>query len=300
MALLLDGKKISSQIKQELQREVRELKQEEVYPNLGVILVGEFPPSVIYVQNKENACQEVGIETRTLRLKESITENELIQVINDWNEDSTLHGILVQMPLPSHIDHHRVLNTILPYKDVDGLSDMNLGKLVSGQEPYFYPCTPLGIIELLAHYQISLAGKHCVIVGRGELVGKPLANMLLLKKVYDYETNATVTVCHSRSNNLRDYTIEADILIVAVGKPQIIKESMVKSNAIVIDVGVNRQTIDENGKLKSKLVGDCDFEELKNKVYAITPVPGGVGPMTVAMLLKNTVRAAKIQRAFRK
>ncbi|MCS7257925.1 MAG: bifunctional 5,10-methylene-tetrahydrofolate dehydrogenase/5,10-methylene-tetrahydrofolate cyclohydrolase [candidate division WOR-3 bacterium] len=292
--ILLDGKEVSSKIKESLKIEVAELNAKGIVPNLGVILVGEFPPSVIYVRNKEHACKEVGIKTTTIHLKENVAESELMRIIEEWNANPKISGILVQMPLPPHINHHRILNTILPTKDVDGLCNLNLGNLISGREPYFYPCTPLGIIELLYYYQITPRGRHCVIVGRGELVGKPLANMLLLKNIFQYEGNATVTVCHSQTPNLSYYTSLADILIVAIGKPEFVKKEMVKDNAVVVDVGVNRISVNKNNKNITKLVGDCDFEALKEKVYAITPVPGGVGPMTVAMLLKNTVRASKI------
>ncbi|MEO0071811.1 MAG: tetrahydrofolate dehydrogenase/cyclohydrolase catalytic domain-containing protein [candidate division WOR-3 bacterium] len=292
--IILDGKETSRKIKESLKTEVADLKNKGIVPNLGVILVGEFPPSVIYVRNKENACREVGILTTTLHLEESVTEAALLEIIENWNQDPAISGILVQMPLPSHINHHQVLNAISPKKDVDGLCATNLGSLISGKDPYFYPCTPLGIIELLYYYQISPKGKHCVIVGRGELVGKPLANMLLLKNIYQYEGNATVTVCHSLTPNLSYFTNLADILVVAIGKPEFITENMVKENAVVIDVGVNRINVNKAGTVSTKLVGDCDFVSLKDKVHAITPVPGGVGPMTVAMLLKNTVRAAKI------
>ncbi len=265
------------------------LKQQNIHPNLGVILVGEFAPSVIYVKNKENACADVGIKTQTLRLKDIITENELIEIIKDWNQSKEINGILVQMPLPKHIDHQKVLDTINPLKDVDGLSVSNLGRLIAGQAPNFYPCTPLGIIEILKRNKISTESKHCVIVGRGELVGKPLANMLLRK---DKTGNATVTVCHSKTEDIGSLTRQADILIVAIGQAQFLKKDMVKSGTVIIDVGVNRINISEN---KTKLVGDVDFESIKDIARAITPVPGGVGPMTVTMLLKNTIQAAKYQ-----
>lgn len=287
--ILLDGKALAEKMRVEMREEVSALKQQNIHPNLGVILVGEFAPSVIYVKNKENACADVGIKTQTLRLKDIITENELIEIIKDWNQSKEINGILVQMPLPKHIDHQKVLDTINPLKDVDGLSVSNLGRLISGQAPNFYPCTPLGIIEILKRNNISTESKHCVIVGRGELVGKPLANMLLRK---DKTGNATVTVCHSKTEDIGSLTRQADILIVAIGQAQFLKKDMVKSGSVIIDVGVNRINISEN---KTKLVGDVDFESIKDIARAITPVPGGVGPMTVTMLLKNTIQAAKYQ-----
>ncbi|MEO0074480.1 MAG: tetrahydrofolate dehydrogenase/cyclohydrolase catalytic domain-containing protein [candidate division WOR-3 bacterium] len=296
--IVLDGKMLAAKMRAEMKQEIETIHKQGIFPNLGVILVGDFAPSVIYVRNKENACQEVGIKTETLRLKDNISENDLLGIIKEWNHKSDISGILVQMPLPKHINHQRVLDSIIPHKDVDGLSVYNLGRLIAGQIPYFYPCTPLGIIELLNRYQITTAGKHCVIVGRGELVGKPLANMLLLKEIHSpqekrYAGNATVTVCHSQTKDIEYHTRQADILIVAIGQPNFINKKMVKENSVVIDVGVNRISIGEN---KTKLVGDVDFDAVKDIVWAITPVPGGVGPMTVTMLLQNTIKAAKQMR----
>lgn len=290
--ILLDGKALAEKMRAEMREEVSVLKQNNVHPNLGVMLVGEFAPSVIYVKNKENACADVGITTQTIRLKDTISQDELVEVIKDWNENKDINGILVQMPLPKHIEHQKILDLINPKKDVDGLSVYNLGRLLSGQTPFFYPCTPLGIVEILKRNQILIEGKHCVIVGRGELVGKPLANMLLLKQILDYAGSATVTVCHSRTQDIGYFTRQADILIIAIGQAHFLKKDMVKPGTVIIDVGVNRINISET---KTKLVGDVDFENVKDVAGAITPVPGGVGPMTVTMLLKNTIRAAKIQ-----
>jgi len=287
--ILLDGKALSAKIRGELKNEVAGLITQGIVPHLGVILVGEFAPSVIYVRNKETACAEVGIKTQTLKLKDNTTEKELLGIIEEWNKDRNIHGILVQMPLPKGIDEQKILDSIKPYKDIDGLSTMNLGRLVSGDSPYFYPCTPLGIIELITHYGISIETKHCVIVGRGKLVGKPLANILLQK---NRKLNATVTVCHSKTINIGDYTRQADILIVAIGRVNFITKEMVKPGAVVVDVGTNRINISVQ---KTKLVGDVEFETVKDIVSAISPVPGGVGPMTIAMLLKNTINAAKMQ-----
>lgn len=295
--IILDGKTLAAKIRQELKLEVSELIKKNIVPHLGVILVGEYAPSVIYVRNKETACAEVGIKTQTFpirssaRFNEDITEQQLLEKIREWNDDKTIHGILVQMPLSKSIDEQKVLDAIKPFKDVDGLSAMNLGHLVSGKPPIFYPCTPLGITELLTRYNLQIEGKHCVIVGRGELVGKPLANMLLKK---DKTGNATVTVCHSKTKNIENFTRQADILVVAIGQPHFIKGDMVKTGAVVVDVGVNRIPIANRQSPTTKLVGDVDFNEVSKIASAITPVPGGVGPMTIAMLLQNTVKAAKL------
>ena len=286
MTKILDGKKLSDQIKSELTSEVSRLKQKRIVPKLGVILAGEFPPSVVYVRNKERACLNVGIETETERLTKDTKIETILAIIDKWNNDEKHHGILVQLPLPDHISQDEVLVRINPKKDVDGLTPINFGRLISS-EPYFYPCTPSGIIELLKANEIQIQGKHVVIVGRGELVGKPLANMLLLRN--SERGNATVTVCHTKTKDIGEMTRQADILVVAIGSPKFLKGDMVKPGVVVVDVGVNRIEV-EGG---TKLVGDVDFDEVKEVASAITPVPGGVGPMTVAMLLKNTVKSAK-------
>jgi methylenetetrahydrofolate dehydrogenase (NADP+)/methenyltetrahydrofolate cyclohydrolase len=287
--IVLDGKALAEKMRDEMRAEVAELHKQGITPNLGVILVGEFAPSVIYVRNKENACADVGIKTQTLRIKDETAEDELINIIKDWNQNKEINGILVQMPLPKHVEHQKVLDMISPLKDVDGLSVYNSGRLLAGQSPYFYPCTPLGIVEILKRNNISTEGKHCVIVGRGELVGKPLANMLLRK---EKTANATVTVCHSKTPDIGYFTRQADIVIVAIGQAHFLKKDMVKQGTVIVDVGVNRINVSEK---KTKLVGDVDFEAVKDLASAITPVPGGVGPMTVTMLLKNTIQAAKLQ-----
>jgi methylenetetrahydrofolate dehydrogenase (NADP+)/methenyltetrahydrofolate cyclohydrolase len=287
MAKILDGKKLSDQIKSELATEVGSLKQKGILPKLGVILVGEFPPSIIYVRNKEKACLKVGIETETIRLARETKIDTILAIIDKWNNDEKNHGILVQMPLPDHISQDEVLMHISPKKDVDGLTPINFGKLITS-EPYFYPCTPLGIIELLKANQIEIQGKHVVIVGRGGLVGKPLANMLLQKN--SDHGNATVTVCHTKTKDISAITRQADILVVAIGSPKFVKADMVKHDVVIVDTGTNQ--VEVNGE--PKLVGDVDFEEVEKVASAITPVPGGVGPMTVAMLLKNTVKSAII------
>lgn len=286
MVKILDGKKLSCQIKLNLSSEVATLREKGVTPKLGVILVGSFPPSVIYVKNKEDACRKVGIETETVKLDDKVRIESILKIIDDWNSDPKLHGILVQLPLPNHIAQDVVLAHINPQKDVDGLHPFNFGRIIAG-EPYFYPCTPLGIIKLLLANEIEIPGKYVVIIGRGELVGKPIANMLLRRD--SKIGNATVTVCHTKTKDIQRFTKEADIIIVAIGSPEFLKADMVKPGAVVVDVGVNR--IEQAGG--PKLVGDVDFEKVKEVASAITPVPGGVGPMTVAMLLANTVKAAK-------
>lgn len=284
MALILDGKALAERIRAEVTEEVRLLKADGIQPRLAVALVGEHPPSVIYVRNKENACQAAGIVTTTARLPATTTEGELLRLIDDWNTDGSIHAILIQLPLPAHMNQDEAITRILPQKDVDGLHPVNLGRLISG-EPYFYPATPLGILEILRYYGIIIAGRHVVVVGRGTLVGKPLANMLLKKN----GANATVTVCHSATPELERFTRQADILVVAAGRPKLICADMVKQGVVVVDAGTNR--VSENERVR--LVGDVDFAGVEPVATAITPVPGGVGPMTIAMLLRNTVKAAK-------
>ncbi len=273
MTILLDGKIISTKILLGLAEKVNQLEEK---PKLAVIIVGENPVSKTYVSLKQKRAQAVGIESIVIPLPADITQDALLEHIDILNEDSSITGILVQMPLPEHIDTNKVLLRIAPHKDVDGFNPINAGLLFTGATPSAYPCTPLGIITLLNEYKINIAGKHAVIVGRSNIVGKPLSHMLL-------EKNATVTICHSKTQNLASYTKTADILISAVGQKHIITQDMIKPNAIVIDVGISR---DENGKL----YGDVDFESVSQIAGAITPNPGGVGPMTIAMLLMNTYR----------
>lgn len=283
--LILDGKALAQQIRLEVRQRVADLKTKGVVPRLQVALVGDFAPSLIYVRNKENACAEVGIATETARRPESTAQCELLDLIVRWNQDSSVHGILVQLPLPKQIDPGAIIAAIDPRKDVDGLHPVNLGRILSS-EPFFYPATPSGILEILSHYGIMTVGKHVVIVGRGDLVGKPLANMLLQKKVTG---NATVTVCHTQTPDVGYFTRQADIVVAAGGRPNLIRADMVKQGVVVIDVGMNRIAFGTG----TKLVGDVDFVHVAPIASAITPVPGGVGPMTVAMLLKNTVLAAQ-------
>lgn len=298
MAKLISGNKISQDIKNEVKEEVEELKRiKGIKPGLGVILVGENPASKVYVSNKQKACEEVGILSDVVKMPENISEEEVLKQIDAYNNRKDIHGILVQLPLPQHIDKTKVLEAISPSKDVDGFHPVNIGKLVA-QQDCFVPATPAGIIEMLKREGITIKGKNATMVGHSEIVGKPCALLLLNEW-------ATVTICHIETRNLKMHTVDAEILIVAVGKPYLITEDMVKNGAVVIDVGINRITADKaNPELLdwrkadfemkgSTLIGDVDFQKVEPKVSAITPVPGGVGPMTIAMLLKNTVKSAK-------
>ncbi len=282
-AKIIDGKLISSQIKEELKEEISELKEKGITPGIAVVIVGEDPASKVYVGQKEKSCVALGIYSEKHALPESISQEELLKLVRELSANPKINGILVQLPLPKHLDEGEVLLEIPPEKDVDGFHPVNVGKLVIG-EPGYLPCTPHGIQELLIRSGVEVAGKDAVIVGRSNIVGKPVAMILLQKQK---GANATVTVCHTGTKDMAAHTRRADILIVAAGRPKTITADMVKEGVVVIDVGVNRT---ENG-----LVGDVDFEGVKEKASAITPVPGGVGPMTIAMLMKNTVEAAKKQ-----
>ena len=287
-ATIIDGNAIAARIRDEITSKIATLKEQHgVTPGLAVVLVGENPASQVYVRMKNKACHKIGIYSEQHNLGAEATETELLAVIRRLNEDASIHGILVQLPLPAHIDTRRVLSSIRPDKDVDGFHPVNLGKMVIG-EPCFLPCTPLGIQKLLLYAEIPTAGAHVVVVGRSNIVGKPIANMLLQKTD---QGNATVTVCHSQSRDLASITKQADILIAAIGRPEMITAPMVKSGAVVIDVGVNRVE-DPGSKSGYRLVGDVKFEEVAAKCAAITPVPGGVGPMTITMLLSNTLQSA--------
>lgn len=280
MVKIIDGKGIAEKIRGAVAVEVEELKKEKgVPPKLCVVLVGDDPASQIYVRHKEKACEKAGIISEIHRLSSKIKQNGLIDLIKTLNKDKSVHGILVQLPLPKGMDSIAVLNEIDPKKDVDGLHPLNMGKLLKGEDPMFVPCTPSGIIELILSTGIEIKGKAAVVVGRSNIVGKPIALMLL-------QRHATVTICHSRTQDLAEKCKNADILVASVGSPGIIHGDMVKKGAVVIDVGMNR--------LKEKLVGDVDFETAKENAAYITPVPRGVGPMTIAMLLKNTLKAAKM------
>lgn len=275
MAIILDGKKLRDKIFESLKAELDKMPEK---PTLAVILVGENPASQIYVRNKKKTAEKLGINSLSIEYPADISENELLSKIQELNNDKNITAILVQLPLPEHINKNKIIDAILPQKDVDGLTPYNLGKLFSGEEPYVYPCTPKGILLLLDEYNIELDGKNVVVVGRSNLVGKPVAQMLLKR-------NATVTMCHSHTKNLSEITKTADIVVSAVGK-NVIGEKMLKSNCVVIDVGIFR---DENGKIS----GDVDFENVSKISAYISPVPGGVGPMTIASLMLNTVELAK-------
>ncbi|SFS93119.1 bifunctional methylenetetrahydrofolate dehydrogenase/methenyltetrahydrofolate cyclohydrolase FolD [Marininema halotolerans] len=274
---IIDGKAIAAQVKSEVRSTVGDLAKQGITPGLAVVLVGNDPASETYVRGKIRDCEEVGIHSELIRLPAESTEEELLAVVAQLNDEASIHGILVQLPLPSHIPEERIIAAICPEKDVDCFHPMNVGRLATGL-PTLLPCTPHGIIEMLKRTGIEIAGKHAVVVGRSNIVGKPISFLL-------QQHHATVTMCHSRSGDLASYTREADILVAAVGKTRIITADMIKPGAVVIDVGMNR---DENGKL----AGDVDFTEAKKVASYITPVPGGVGPMTRAMLLVNACNAA--------
>jgi len=287
-AALLDGKKLANEIQSALKSEIEKLKAERCFPGLTVILVGNNPASEIYVKMKNKTAAELGINSKTIVLPADTSQNKLLAIIDDLNNDPTVHAILVQLPLSGHIDEQVVINSINPLKDVDGFHPINRGKLLIGEDT-FVPCTPLGVQELLLRNYIDPSGKHVVIVGRSKIVGLPLATMLIQKKE---GANSTVTVCHTGTKNLGHFTRQADILIAAIGRAEIVKGDMVKEGAVVVDVGVNRIE-DPRSEKGYRLVGDVEFNSVSQKVAAITPVPGGVGPMTIAMLISNTVKAAK-------
>lgn len=275
---LINGKELAKKIRGELKIEVDELRKKGIIPKLAVIMVGNDKASEVYVRNKSKACNEIGIEFEEFLLDSNIKQEELINLINDLNARKDIHGILLQSPIPEHLNIREAFNTIDYAKDVDGFNPINVGKLSIGED-CFISCTPHGVVKMLEEYNIPVEGKRAVIIGRSNIVGKPLIQCMLNK-------NATVTVCHSKTKNIEEITREADILIAALGKPKFVKADMVKENAVVIDVGINRND-------KGKLVGDVDFENVSKKASYITPVPGGVGPMTIAMLMSNVVKAAK-------
>ncbi len=288
-AQVISGKEVASEIRQELKKKVEELKEKDIHPGLGVILVGEDPASVSYVTSKAKGCEEIGIYEETVRLQDNASEEEVLNLIEKMNNDKKFSGILVQLPLPKHIDEEKVVNAITPEKDVDGFHPVNQGLLLRGEKCPL-PCTAHGAQQLLMRSGNDPAGKHVVICGRSNIVGKPLAAMLMQKKE---GANATVTVVHTGTKDPGQYTKQADILVAAMGKPQAITADMVKDGAVVIDVGVNR--IEDPSKKKGfRLVGDVDYDPISEKASHITPVPGGVGPMTVTMLLYNTVESAEL------
>jgi methylenetetrahydrofolate dehydrogenase (NADP+)/methenyltetrahydrofolate cyclohydrolase len=286
-AHILDGKRVAKEIREELALRVRALVERGVTPKLAVILVGEDPASKVYVGNKSRSAREIGIDAFTREVSATVTQGELETIVESLARDPSVHGILLQLPLPKGLDPEPVVRRIPVEKDVDGLTPLSVGELARGT-PRFIPCTPYGIVELLDRSGVSIPGKHVVILGRSNLVGRPLANLLLMK---GRRGDATVTVCHSRSENLAQLTRSGDILVAAIGRAQFVSADMVKPGAIVVDVGINR--VDDPATGKSRLVGDVDFEGAAQIAQAITPVPGGIGPMTVAMLLANTVQAAE-------
>lgn len=277
MAIIIDGKKLAQETRNDLKIKCNELKEKGIKPKLAVILVGDDKASQIYIRNKSKACQEVGIEFEEYLLKKDTTQKELLDLIETLNNNPNIHGILLQSPLPEHLDINEANMAISPKKDVDGFNPVNVGKLCLNQDT-FVSCTPYGIMKMFEKYNIDLTGKNVTIIGRSNIVGKPLIQCCLNK-------NATVTVCHSKTKNLEEHTKNADVVIVAIGKNKFLKENMIKKDAVVIDVGINR---DENGKV----VGDVDFENVSQKASYITPVPGGVGPMTIAMLMNNVIKAS--------
>ena len=280
MALIIDGKKVSAEVKEQVRLETLELAKKGIKPGLAVIIVGDDPASRVYVNNKKKACEAVGFLSREYALPATTTQEELLSLVDELNNDKEINGILCQLPLPKGLDEKAVIEAISPLKDVDAFHAINVGKIMIGDYD-FLPCTPAGVMEMLHSYKIPVEGKNCVVIGRSNIVGKPMAMLLL-------HENGTVTITHSRTKNLAEVTMEADILVAAIGKPKFVTADMVKEGAVVIDVGMDR---DENGKL----CGDVDFENVKDKCSAITPVPGGVGPMTIAVLMKNTLKACKIQ-----
>lgn len=285
MATIIDGKKVSQKIREELKEECEEIRKQGIIPKLAVIMVGDNPASKVYVKNKNKACQEIGIEYEEYFLNSEITQEKLIELIEDLNTRKDINGILLQSPIPNHLDINEAFRKISPEKDVDGFHPENVGKLILNQDT-FVSCTPYGIMKLFAEYNIDLTGKHVVILGRSNIVGKPLISCCLNR-------NATITVCHSKTENLEEHTKKADILIVAIGRANFVKKEMVKEGAVIIDVGINRTD-------EGKLIGDVDSENVKDVAGYITPVPGGVGPMTIAMLMNNVIKAARLQSKNKK
>lgn len=293
-AKIISGKQIAEDMRAEMKVELDELKaKHSIVPCLAVVLVGEDPASQVYVRNKKKSCDAIGIESIEHKLSADTPENELLALVEKLNNDDGVNGILVQLPLPKQIAENKVLNLILPEKDVDGFHPINVGRMLVG-DPIFLPCTPHGVQQMLVRSGIEIEGSHVVVLGRSNIVGKPVAAILMQKAA---NANATVTICHSRTKNLAEITSQGDILIAAIGVPEFVKADMVKEGAAIIDVGVNRVE-DSSKKSGFRLVGDVDFDDVKEKVGAISPVPGGAGPMTITMLLHNTIRAAKMQNGI--
>ena len=277
---IIDGKKVSDEVKAQVAKETELLKSKGIVPGLAVVIVGDDPASRVYVNNKKKACELVGFKSEEYALPAQTTQQELLNLVETLNDKKDINGILVQLPLPEHLDEKQIIEAINPIKDVDAFNAVNVGKIMIGDYD-FLPCTPAGVMEMLSYYNIPVSGKNCVVIGRSNIVGKPMAMLLL-------HQNGTVTICHSKTRNLKEICAGADILVAAVGIPKFVKADMVKEGAVVIDVGMDR---DENGKL----CGDVDFDDVKEKTSYITSVPGGVGPMTIATLMKNTLKACKLQ-----
>ena len=289
--ILIDGKKIAAELREELKVEVSELKSKyNKVPGLTVILIGDMAPSQIYVRMKEKAANEVGLKSEVIRYPGKVEEKTVLDKIEELNKDNSVSGILVQLPLPKHIDKQKVIESILPSKDVDGFHPFNYGKMTLGIDT-FIPATPAGIVELIKRYKIDLSGKRCLVIGRSQIVGRPISILLSQNQSF---ANATVTVAHSRSKELETLCINSDIIISAIGIPKFLKSKMVSDNSIIIDVGISR-VVDETSSKGYKIVGDVDFEDFSQRDVMITPVPGGVGPMTISMLLKNTLKACELK-----
>ena len=284
MAKILDGKKTAAEIYNELQHDITLLKQNDITPGLSVILVGDRTDSKTYVAMKQKKCRELGIFSKLIKLEEDVSEDKIIKIIHDLNNDDKINGILIQLPLPKHLNENKILSTVKLSKDVDGFHFENIGRLSVDKQPLFIPCTPKGCLEILDRYKIDLCGKNICILGRSAIVGLPLSLLLLYR-------NATVTICHSKTQNISDITKRADILIAACGRMEMVKKEWIKENCVIIDIGINSKQ-DSTKKLGYRLVGDVDFNDVKEKVEYITPVPGGVGPMTIAMLMKQTIESA--------
>ena len=287
--LILSGKEVSASVYNSLDQKIKSLRKNNITPGLAVVLVGEDSASQVYVRSKTKTFNKLSLFTKTYRLPSDSSERELLELIDDLNKNNLFHGILVQLPLPNHIDSDKVINRILPSKDVDGFHPENAGLLSIGK-PRFIPCTPKGIMEILKYYKIKLDGKHVVVVGRSNIVGRPISILTSLK---GENSNGTTTICHSGTKDIGNHTKAADVVIVALGVPGFLKENMIKEGAVLIDVGINR--VDDASEKGYRLVGDIAWEEIYKKASAITPVPGGVGPMTIAMLVQNTVEAAEYQ-----
>lgn len=288
--IIIDGKQTGLDIREEIRIKTESLKKEKgITPGIAILLIGDDPASGMYVRSKEKACKKIGFNSVIDRRPESISESEVLEIIESLNNDKNIHGILVQLPLPDHVNEQKVIDAVAPEKDVDGFSPVNVGRMILGKKA-FLPCTPAGVTELLKRYKIETKGKHVVVVGRSNIVGRPLANLMSMKTEH---ANSIVTLCHSAADDISQYTKQADILILSVGKPEFIKADDIKKGAVIIDVGINR--VQDSTKEKGyRVTGDCDFESVSKKASYITPVPGGVGPMTIAMLMQNTYKAATI------